>query len=661
MNGTAILELLSLLFDANGVIEFRLIKGGCVESYWATLSELTADPENVFSWIARRNSEGFGVFFGVLPRRAVGLRGDANTTHGRVVWFDFDRTTPIETLARIQDAELPEPTAVVNSGHGVHCYWVLSKKYPPGILSAAVRRLAVVVGADPHVANPERILRLPGTRNTKPPAAPCEIVELHPDRTCEFETLVRALPPAPAAKPRTTSEGGGTSFGDRAITRGRAYLEAAPGVVEGGRNVTLHRHAARLGDFGVATNDAVALLLDWNRKSVPPLPEREVEATARSAYRSRQNSLGCDAGDTSTDGLAAFVAPAAAAPDSNDPANRPLPLINASHWIREPVAPNDPILLDFLDKGDKALIIGASKSRKSFFALQTAACLAAGRDALNFTVTMPRRTLFLNFEIKANHFHKRLARICTHLDISPRDLGGRLRIANLRGCGADAASIKAWILSAVDGLDVVVFDPLYKMFPAGTDENAAGDLADLMRIFDEMAEITGAAVVIVHHEAKNRAAKTINRGSGSGLLGRDCDAAIYLDNHFADQDAVVVETISRNYPPRKTFCAKFESGAFEAAPELAAVTEDTATSTKPRKPNLDNIAAETVAWLENGPMPTAKFRLDAEREYGLSDRQTRTLVERMELDGTIFRTGGRRGKVSMLCLPGDKEFVDAVK
>ena len=248
------------------------------------------------------------------------------------------------------------------------------------------------------------------------------------------------------------------------------------------------------------------------------------------------------------------------------------------------------------------------------------------------------------------------------MSIFPRDLGDRLQIANLRGCGVDAASLKTWVLSmAADGLDVIIMDPLYKIFSAGTDENAAGDLADLMRVFDEIAEATGAAVAIVHHDPKSRNVKTINRGAGSGLLGRDCDAAVYLDPHFADQDAVVVETISRNYSPRPEFCAKFESGAFEVATDLAAVAEDTITSARPGKPNLDNIAAEAVAWLENGPIPTAKFRLDAEREYGLSDRQTRTLVERMELDGTIFRTGGRRGKVSIIGLPSDKEFVDAVK
>ena len=401
MNGTVMrdklisgLALLALIFDADDVIEIRLIKGGHVESRWATLSELEADPEEIFSWMTQRNSEGFGIFFGVLPRKAAGLRGDINIASGRVVWSDFDKTRPAEALTKIRAADLPQPTVVIDSGHGAHCYWTFPRKYPPNILSAAVKRIALAAGADPHVANPERILRLPGTRNTKPPAAPCEIVELHPDHTCKFETLVRALPPAEAAKPRTGTPGGGTSPGDRAITRGRAYLEVAPGVVEGGRNAALCRHAARLGDFGIATDDAAALLLSWNQKNVPPLPEREVESTARSAYRSRQNSVGCDAGDTSIDSLASFVATAAAAPE---PANRPLPLINASCWIQEPVAPNDPVFLDFFDRGDKLLLIGASKSRKSFFALQMAACLAAGRDVLNFTVTMPRHILFLNF------------------------------------------------------------------------------------------------------------------------------------------------------------------------------------------------------------------------------------------------------------------------
>lgn len=203
---------------------------------------------------------------------------------------------------------------------------------------------------------------------------------------------------------------------------------------------------------------------------------------------------------------------------------------------------------------------------------------------------------------------------------------------------------------AADGLDVIIFDPLYKVFSAGTDENAAGDLADLMRVFDEIAEATGAAVAIVHHEAKSRAAKLINRGSGSGLLGRDCDAAIYLEPHFADQDAVVVETITRNYPPRKTLCAKFESGAFEMATDLATIPQNEAPISRRTGSDFDSIIKSTCQGITE-PVPVNRVLFDLQSKYDIGQNRARDVVALLIAENGFSRTHATKGKAAMLCPP----------
>ena len=75
--------------------------------------------------------EKANIFFGVCPRS--GRKGQHDLAWQirtvRVLWADIDHVTVAEALQRIQAAGLPEPSIVVNSGNGVHVYWILSEAY----------------------------------------------------------------------------------------------------------------------------------------------------------------------------------------------------------------------------------------------------------------------------------------------------------------------------------------------------------------------------------------------------------------------------------------------------------------------------------------------------------------------------------------------------
>jgi len=71
------------------------------------------------------------LFFGVCPRVGPNGRFDLawQIRTVRVLWADIDHVSVEEALARVRAAGLPEPSIVVNSGNGVHLYWILETPY----------------------------------------------------------------------------------------------------------------------------------------------------------------------------------------------------------------------------------------------------------------------------------------------------------------------------------------------------------------------------------------------------------------------------------------------------------------------------------------------------------------------------------------------------
>lgn len=91
----------------------------------------------------------------------------------RAVYVDIDREMSVEAaLLAVDDAMLPAPNYVVQSGRGVHLYWLIDA-VPPKVLpvwQAIQRKLVNVlaeVGADRSCTDCTRVLRLVGSTNSK--------------------------------------------------------------------------------------------------------------------------------------------------------------------------------------------------------------------------------------------------------------------------------------------------------------------------------------------------------------------------------------------------------------------------------------------------------------------------------------------------------------
>lgn len=124
------------------------------------------DQYNVFLRIAPLTSrppfdDTTGTFIG---------RGDANLSAGSaVLWVDIDDYDQAQAVAKLKSLAQP-PTLIVNSGHGTHAYWALTKFETDLQLIRAKNKGLVtelgIKGAD-SCYDLARVLRVPGTYNIK--------------------------------------------------------------------------------------------------------------------------------------------------------------------------------------------------------------------------------------------------------------------------------------------------------------------------------------------------------------------------------------------------------------------------------------------------------------------------------------------------------------
>ena len=197
-------------------VEVRCIprnkKKPVVRRFYQTLSAL----KTAWSDLIDLNDERYEVLFGVIPRDA----GNGNeltgpvTLHCLFVDLDVGPEKPCkninEALRRLKKFKL-KPTAIVQSGNGLHVYFLLRKpvRVDSGEVKRLLQELARSLGGDLQSAEPARLLRAPNTINWKDvkKPKPCKVLSLKPKRRYRLSKIVgpRRFPRLPQ-QPRNTGE-----------------------------------------------------------------------------------------------------------------------------------------------------------------------------------------------------------------------------------------------------------------------------------------------------------------------------------------------------------------------------------------------------------------------------------------------------------------------
>lgn len=188
------------------------------------------DAETWKAFCRRQDKAGQGVYFGVCTRREGAVSGNLSTVaECPALWVDIDcakqEILGEEALSALQFLPFP-PTMIVNSGGGLHGYWQLEEAVDVSegsaardVVSASLKALARILAGDMAVTELARIMRLPGTHNSKEATlalydgepALCEVLETT-GRVYGLEALVewladqRAVLHGKPATPRPVNE-----------------------------------------------------------------------------------------------------------------------------------------------------------------------------------------------------------------------------------------------------------------------------------------------------------------------------------------------------------------------------------------------------------------------------------------------------------------------
>jgi len=239
--------------------------------------------------IKKANEAGQDVYFGVCRRW--GNVGDAaHLLEAMCLWQDldgknWDKEDPIRGKQLILDAlkiRLPEylqPSIIIDSGHGVHLYFLLVEPWPLADqkdrvrFTAHLRGLAHYLGSDMGSTDPARIMRLPGTMNVKEPTkpVPCTILSFQPDHRINPSDLDAVCTP----------DYDGAESGKKS-----SATEIPEKVTDGERNTILTSLAGTNRRRGIGSDIIYTLLVAVNEaRCNPPLPDNELRIIASGITR----------------------------------------------------------------------------------------------------------------------------------------------------------------------------------------------------------------------------------------------------------------------------------------------------------------------------------------------------------------------------------------
>ena len=264
-------------------VDARDKSGGAQERFVTTRI-----PEYISGFARKWDTQRRGVFWCVgtvtrdARRRAKETLAELNCLHADL---DFKglREDP-ETVRRVLANLRYPPSMVTASGHGLHLVWLFKESIEATLEAIAaveelLRRLADLLGADPSAAECSRLLRLPGTHNTKNGERIEVTVEVsRPDRRYELDDLRDWLELAPQPllhRHKAVTAGNGQSPDNPFLTIARQQGFKPPIDVEerlaamqyqGPEDAGIHRTqlavSASLLHQGMAVDEVVALLLE---------------------------------------------------------------------------------------------------------------------------------------------------------------------------------------------------------------------------------------------------------------------------------------------------------------------------------------------------------------------------------------------------------------
>ncbi|MBK8139250.1 MAG: hypothetical protein IPK52_26100 [Chloroflexi bacterium] len=271
--------------------ELRCIHPGDLppRTFWSRIGDKRT-LASAFKRAEASNGEGYGVYFAPCLRNTRSGKAEAAALLP-AFWLDIDcdgDASRRETASnRLRAFQLP-PSAILDSGGGLHAYWLLTESLPLADsatrekAASILRGLSEALDGDPqYVKSAASVMRLPGSINTKPERGGATVTVLELDTELRYALEQFAWL---EAKPQPVERIGGLNVVTlnqvRLPERTETYL--ASGASEGSRNHELFAAACQMRDAGSSQSEAERELVP--RHVASGGSEREALTTIRSAY-----------------------------------------------------------------------------------------------------------------------------------------------------------------------------------------------------------------------------------------------------------------------------------------------------------------------------------------------------------------------------------------
>ena len=281
----------------------------------------------------------------------------------------------------------------------------------------------------------------------------------------------------------------------------------------GGDNRTVQQ-IFELRDLGVSEDTALRLLSEdggWNDHNLPPWELEELATKVHNGYAYAQNEAGAYALQPASEAFASYL--------STQKAKAPTVFFRA-YTAREQLEWPKPtwFIPEVLPQAGTAMLLGASRSYKTFLALDLALSIAHGIPSLLGPVAKAQETLYIAGESPYNvSYSRRPAWFIAH-GLEPLDDPMRL-MRNL------PTILNTGVAGLIQDLHTqklkpkfIVLDTMGKAM-AGLNENDARDASIFLNGMERLRDEFDATVLLVHHLGKDAAKGA--RGSSAFYAGVD--------------------------------------------------------------------------------------------------------------------------------------------
>lgn len=235
--------------------------------------------------------------------------------------------------------------------------------------------------------------------------------------------------------------------------------------------------------------------------------------------------------------------------------------------------PEPPHLLrGLLRKGQVMIVSGASKTYKSWTAMEIALSISQGGRFAKWQAIVGK-VFYIDTELEEFDFQMRMRSIMTgaHYDPDPGDFRKLL----LRGTKTEIRALVDSLAGRLSGkhYDLIVIDAIYSLL-GDREENSNEDITQIGIELFRLAKLTGAAVLFIHHFSKGsqQGKRGIEKASGAGAWGRFPDVSLAIDQHPEDF-CYNFESDSRTFPPDKPFVVKRINGIWQVQIEKRTETK----------------------------------------------------------------------------------------